>query len=68
MISKTFKSVSTMVFALGFTVVTIASCGAKKEEAVEETTIEEVTPPATEEIPADTTKMDTTAMDTVISH
>ncbi|GAA0877482.1 hypothetical protein GCM10009119_04500 [Algoriphagus jejuensis] len=66
MISKTFKSVSVMVFALAFTVATLASCGAKKEEAVEEEVIEEVVP-TIEEIPADTTMMDTTAMDTTTS-
>lgn len=65
MISKTFKSVLTMAIAVGFAVATLASCGAKKEEAVEETPIEEVAPPVIEEVPADTTMMDTTAIDTV---
>lgn len=64
MISKTFKSVTTMAIAVGFTVATLASCGAKKEEAVEETPVEEVAPPMMEEVPADTTMMDTTAVDT----
>lgn len=63
MISKKIKSIAMMVFAVGFTVATVASCGAKKEEVVEEETIEEVTP-TIEEIPADTTVMDTTAVDT----
>lgn len=63
MISKTFKSATTLAIAVGFAVATLASCGAKKEEAVEETPMEEVAP--VEEIPADTTMMDTTAMDTV---
>lgn len=64
MISKTFKSVTTMAIAVGFTVATLASCGAKKEEVVEETPEEEIAPPVIEEIPADTTMMDTTTMDT----
>lgn len=64
MITKTFKSVTLMVFAVGFTAATLASCGAKKEEVIEEETIEEVAP-IIEEAPADTTMMDTTAVDTV---
>lgn len=64
MISKTFKSISVMAIAVGFTVATLASCGAKKEEAVEETPVEEVAPPVIEEIPADTTAVDTAATDT----
>lgn len=64
MISKTFKSVTTLAIAVGFAVATLASCGAKKEEVVEETPVEEVAPPVIEEIPADTTLMDTTAVDT----
>jgi hypothetical protein len=67
MISKTFKSVTTMALAVGFAVATLASCGAKKEEAVEETPVEEVAPPVIEEVPADTTMVDTTATDTVTS-
>lgn len=63
MITKTFKSVTTMAIAIGFAVATLASCGAKKEEAVEETPVEEAAP-VIEEIPADTTAMDTTATDT----
>lgn len=63
MISKTFKSVTVMAIAFGFTVATLASCGAKKEEEVEEVTVEEVVPEV-EEIPADTTMMDATAADT----
>ncbi len=61
MISKTFKSVTTMALAVGFAVATLASCGAKKEEAVEETPVEEVAPPVIEEVPADTTATDTVA-------
>ncbi|WP_026967382.1 hypothetical protein [Algoriphagus terrigena] len=64
MITKTFKSVTLMVFAVGFTAATLASCGAKKEEVIEEETIEEPAP-VIEEAPADTTMMDTTAVDTV---
>lgn len=64
MISKTFKSAAMMALAVAFTIATLASCGAKKEEVIEEQTIEEVTPPVIEEIPADTTTLDTTAMDT----
>ena len=63
MISKPFKSVAVMVIAVGFAVATLASCGAKKEEAVEETPVEEVAP-VIEEIHADTTAVDTTATDT----
>lgn len=63
MISKTFKSVTVMAIAVGFAVATLASCGAKKEEVVEETPVEEVAP-VIEEIPADTTAVDTTATDT----
>lgn len=62
MISKTIKSVITMAIAVGFAVATLASCGAKKEEAVEETPVEEVAPPVIEEVPADTTMVDTTAV------
>jgi hypothetical protein len=62
MISKTIKSVTTMAIAVGFAVATLASCGAKKEEAVEETPVEEVAPPVIEEVPADTTMVDTTAV------
>ena len=65
MITKTFKSLTLMVFAVGFTAATLASCGAKKEEVIEEETIEEVAPPVIEEVPADTTLMDTTSVDTV---
>jgi hypothetical protein len=61
MISKTFKSAMTLAIAVGFAVATLASCGAKKEEAVEETPVEEVAPPV-EEVPADTTMVDTTAV------
>lgn len=68
MILKTFKSVSMMVFAVGFTVAIMASCGAKKDEVIEEETIQEVTPPVIEESPADTTMMDTTAVDTTTSN
>ncbi len=67
MISKTFKSVSMMVFAVGFTVATMVSCGPKKEEVIEEETIEEVAPPVIEEVPADTMTTDTTAVDTAAS-
>lgn len=62
MISKTIKSVTTMAITVGFAVATLASCGAKKEEAVEETPVEEVAPPVIEEVPADTTMVDTTAV------
>lgn len=62
MISKTIKSVTTMAIAVGFAVATLASCGTKKEEAVEETPVEEVAPPVIEEVPADTTMVDTTAV------
>lgn len=62
MISKTFKSVAVMAIAVGFAVATLASCGAKKEEAVEETPVEEAAP-VIEEIPADTTAVDSTATD-----
>jgi hypothetical protein len=65
MISKTFKSATTLAIAVGFAVATLAACGAKKEEAVEETPVEEVAPPVIEEVPADTTMIDTTAVDTV---
>jgi hypothetical protein len=65
MISKTFKSLSMMVFAVGFSVATLASCGAKKEEVVEEDVIEEVAP-TIEEVPMDTTMGDTTVMDTTV--
>ncbi len=51
-----------MAIAVGFAVATLASCGAKKEEAVEETPVEEVAPPVIEEVPADTTMVDTTAV------
>lgn len=51
-----------MAIAVGFAVATLASCGAKKEETVEETPLEEVAPPAMEEIPADSTMVDTTAV------
>lgn len=64
MISETFKSITTMALTVGFTVATLASCGAKKEEAVEEIPVEEVAPPVIEEIPADTMLMDTSAVDT----
>lgn len=53
-----------MALAVGFTLATLASCGAKKEEAVEEIPVEEVAPPVIEEISGDTTLMDTTAEDT----
>lgn len=53
-----------MALAVGFTVATLASCGAKKEEAVDEIPVEEVAPPVIEEIPADTTLIDTIAEDT----
>ena len=66
MISKTFKSVTVMAIAFGFTVATLASCGAKKEEVVEEVTVEEVVPEV-EEIPADTTLVDSTAVDSSVS-
>lgn len=62
MILKSFKSVAVMALAIGFTVATLASCGAKKEEA-EETTMEEVAP-VIEEVPAETVSVDTTATDT----
>lgn len=65
MISKTFKSVATMAIVVGMAIATLASCGAKKEEAVEETPIEEVAPPIIEEIPADTTLLDTADADTI---
>jgi hypothetical protein len=68
MISRTFKSVSMMVFAVGFSIAVLASCGAKKEEVIEEERIEEVTPPVIEEIPADTTMTDTTSVDTTASN
>lgn len=62
MIFKSLKSVAVMAIAVGFTVATLASCGAKKEEAVEETPMEEVAPEVMEEpAPADTTATDTTA-------
>ncbi|MBN7809877.1 hypothetical protein J0A68_02855 [Algoriphagus sp. H41] len=67
MITKTLKTVSLMVFAVGFTVATLASCGSKKEEVVEEETIEEVVPPV-EEMPADTTMMDSTVVDSVATN
>lgn len=68
MITKTLKTLSLAVFAAGFAVATMVSCGPKKEEVVEEEeTIEEVAPPV-EEIPADTTMMDSTVVDSVASN
>lgn len=64
MITKTFKSASLMLLAIGFAAATTVSCGPKKEEVVEEETIEEMAPPV-EEIPADTTVIDTTAVDSI---
>ena len=64
MIFKSLKSVAVIAIAVGFTVATLASCGAKKEEAVDEIPVEEVAPPVIEEIPADTTLIDTIAEDT----
>lgn len=46
-----------MAIAVGFAVATLASCGAKKEEAVEETPLEEVAS-VIEEAPPESTPVD----------
>lgn len=61
--SKKLKSVAVMALAFSFALATLAGCGAKKEEVVEEVTTEEVAPAVEEPapVPADTTATDTTA-------
>jgi hypothetical protein len=61
--SKKMKSFAVAALAFSFALATLASCGAKKEEVVEEVTTEEAAPVMEEAAPApaDTTATDTTA-------
>ncbi len=60
--SKKLKSVGVMALAFSFALATLAGCGAKKEEVVEEVTTEEVAPAVeAAPAPADTTATDSTA-------